>query len=283
MNRSFASMLVACLVSIGCAAPAATPPGGAGRLGELLPADAILLGEQHDAPEHQRIHREVIEALAARGVLAAVVLEMAPKGGSTAGLPRDADESTVQAALRWAEASWPWPVYGPTVMAAVRLGVTVVGGNLPRPSMRAAMAESELDQLLPADALKAQQHAIRSGHCDMLPETQIAPMTRIQIARDRAMAQTLASMVAPGKTVVLLAGARHVDRRLGVPQHLPAQVLTKVVTMRAAPAASQPPPAQDVRLAVESDQVWATAPVPAKDYCAEMKLRSAQPSGAAKP
>jgi uncharacterized iron-regulated protein len=278
MNRSFASMLLACLVSIGCAAPAAAPETAAGDLGALLPADAILLGEQHDAPEHQRIHREVVEALAARGMLAGVALEMAPQGGSTSGLPRDASESAVQAALRWTDASWPWTAYGPAVMAAVRAGAPVLGGNLPRSALRDVMAESGLDAVLPGAALEAQQHAIRLGHCDMLPETQIAPMTRVQIARDRAMAQTLASLVSPGKTVVLLAGGRHVDRQLGVPQHLPASVRAKVVTLRAGP------PREDVRSAANADATWTTPPVPPKDYCADVKPRpAAAPASAAKP
>jgi uncharacterized iron-regulated protein len=278
MNHSFASMLLACLVSIGCAAPAAAPGAGAGDLGALLPADAILLGEQHDAPEHQRIHREVVEALAARGVLAGVALEMAPQGGSTAGLPRDAGESAVQAALRWTDGSWSWAAYGPAVMAAVRAGIPVLGANLPRTAIRNVMTESALDAVLPGAALEAQQQAIRLGHCDMLPETQIAPMTRVQIARDRAMAQTLASLVSPGKTVVLLAGGRHVDRQLGVPQHLPASVRAKVVALRAGPSRDE------VRSAGNADATWTTPPVPPKDYCAEMRPRpAAAPASAVKP
>jgi uncharacterized iron-regulated protein len=278
MNRSFASMLLACLVGIGCAAPAAAPETGAGDLGALLPADAILLGEQHDAPEHQRIHREVVEALAARGLLAGVALEMAPQGGSTSGLPRDASESAVQAALRWTDASWPWAAYGPAVMAAVRAGVPVLGANLPRADIRTVMAESELDAVLSGAALKAQQQAIRLGHCDMLPESQIAPMTRVQIARDRAMARTLASLVSPGKTVMLLAGGRHVDRQLGVPQHLPADVRAKVITLRAGP------PREEARSAANADAIWSTPAVPPKDHCAELKVRpAAQPASAVRP
>jgi uncharacterized iron-regulated protein len=237
-------------------------------LGTLLPADAILLGEQHDSPDHQRIHREVIDVLAARGALAAVALEMAPQGGSTAGLPRDADEAAVQAALQWRDASWPWKSYAPAVMAAVRSGVPVLGANLPRSAMRTAMAESELDALLPGPALKAQQQAIRVGHCDMLPESQIGPMTRVQIARDRAMAQTLATVAAPGKTVVLIAGARHVDRQLGVPKHLPAGLRTKVVALRAGHS-------EGARNAEEADATWATPPVPPRDYCAGVRVRPA--------
>ena len=275
MYRRFASLLMAGLLIAGCAVPA-VPDDAVSRVDALLPADAILLGEQHDSPDHQRIHREVIDALLARGALAAVALEMAPQGGSTSGLPRDADEAAVQAALKWTDASWPWKSYAPAVMAAVRSGVPVLGANLPRAQMRTAMAESELDALLPGPALKAQEQAIRLGHCDMLPESQIAPMTRIQIARDRAMAQTLATLASPGKTVVLIAGARHVDRQLGVPKHLPAGLRTKVVALRAGPAA-------DARSAEQVDTTWATPAVPPKDYCAEVRVVRPAPDAPAGP
>ena len=277
MNRFFASLLVACLVTMGCAAPAAISGDPASRVQALLPADAILVGEQHDAPDHQRIHREVIETLAAGGALAGVALEMAPRGGSTSGLPTNAAESAVQAALHWTDESWPWTTYGPAVMAAVRAGVPVLGANLPRAGMRTAMAEGELDALLPGPALKAQQQAIRLGHCGKLPESQIAPLTRIQIARDRSMAQTLAGLASPGKTAVLLAGAGHVDRRLGVPLHLPADLRVKIVALRAGEAPD------DARSAPQADAVWITSPVPPKDYCAEMARRPAAAPGTSKP
>lgn len=194
---------------------------------------ALLIGEQHDAPEHQRFHAQTVQALAARGVLAALALEMAEQGGSTAGLPRDASEQQVRNALRWNDEAWPWAAYGPAAMAAVRAGVPVIGANLPRDGMRAAMSDASLDAALPGPALKAQQQAIRLGHCGLLPETQIGPMTRIQIARDRAMAQTLVAARVPGKTVLLLAGAGHVDPTLGVPQHLPAGFESRSETLPA--------------------------------------------------
>ncbi|WP_394788796.1 ChaN family lipoprotein [Rhodoferax sp.] len=264
MQMRAAALLGLCTaLLIGCA----TPPTSTTRALVLLPADAILLGEQHDAPDHQRIHREVIESLAAKGQLAAVALEMAEQGNSSAGLPRDADAAQVQAALHWNEAGWPWAAYGPAVMAAVHAGVPVLGANLPRAQMRAAMANPMLDVQLPGPALKAQQQAIRLGHCGMLPESQIAPMTRIQVARDMAMAQTIQAAAVPGKTVVLLAGAGHVDRSLGVPQHLPDGFIEKAVLLQvqSAPAAT--------KNAASYDQTWTTPSVPAKDYCADLQSK----------
>lgn len=223
-----------------------------------LPAQALLLGEQHDVPEHQRLHRDTVQALAARGQLAAVALEMADQGASTQGLPRDADEATVRQALRWNEAGWPWAAYGPTVMAAVRAGVPVLGANLPRGQMRAAMIDESLDARLPAPALARQREAIRTGHCDLMPPTQIEPMARIQIARDRAMADTVSQAVQtpgagqPARTVVLVAGHAHVDAELGVPQHLPPGLRVQAIT-------------------------WPKAP-PARDYCADLRRQMQRPA-----
>src|SRR5512133_3709704 len=156
------------LLLAACAAPVAPL---ASRLPALLPADVILIGEQHDAPEHQQTHRQVIEALAGRGVLAAVALEMAEQGHTTAGVARDAPEAQVKAALAWEEAGWPWAAYGPAVMAAVRAGVPVLGANLPRSQNKDSMADSNLDSQLPGPALKTQQQRIRIGHCDLLPDS----------------------------------------------------------------------------------------------------------------
>ena len=52
----------------------------------------LLLGEQHDEPEHQQLQREMVNALAGRGVLAALALEMADRGSAkaTAGCCRKA-------------------------------------------------------------------------------------------------------------------------------------------------------------------------------------------------
>lgn len=212
----------ALLLLAGCAATA--PP-------QAPAVDALLLGEQHDAAAHPALQQQYVHSLAQGGRLVAVALEMAERGHSTAGLPAGASEDQVRAALRWNVQAWPWERYGPAVMTAVRAGVPVLGANLPRGQMREAMQDGTLDRLLPGPAVKAQQQAIRRGHCDLLPEQQVRPMTRIQIARDRSMAQTLASAVTRGKTVVLIAGAGHVQPDVGVPLHLPAGVTVQPVVL----------------------------------------------------
>ena len=259
LTLAFSAGLISCASHT--TAPSRTT---ASQVDSLLPADVLLLGEQHDAKQHQQIHRHVIALLAQRGLLAAVALEMADAGATTAGLPASASEQQAQSALKWNNSAWPWAAYGPAVMAAVKAGVPVLGANLPREQMRPKMLDAALDGQLPDAALKAQQQLIRTGHCNLLPESQITPMTRIQIAKDISMAGTLTKAVMPGKVVVLLSGSGHTDRQLGVPQHLPVSLKTKAVRLRAGGAAADDK-------AESFDAVWATPALPDKDYCEEFK------------
>ena len=247
------------------------------RLHTLLPADVLLLGEQHDAADHQRLQREAVQWLALRGRLAALVLEMAERGHSTRGLPRNATEAQARTALQWNDAAWPWNAYGPVVMAAVAAGVPVLGGNLPRSQMRATMAETHWDHHLPAAALQSQYDALRDGHCGLLPESQLAPMARIQIARDASLARTAQEAVRPGQTVLLVAGGGHVLRSLGVPTHWPADIVSKVVlaqvssTQSALQNEADKRPGRPARSGSEADAVIETPALPPRDACAALR------------
>lgn len=240
------------------------------RLDSLLPADAILLGEQHDAPEHQLIAQQVVAALAAQNRLAALAIEMADGGTSTGTLQPNASEDDARRALKWNQRGWPWQVYGPVVMAAVRAGVPVLGANLPAAQTRPAMVDAALDGELPAKAMQTQQESIRGGHCDLLPASQLLPMARVQIARDRSMARTITQAALPGRVVVLLAGSGHVNRELGVPHYLPAALDAKAVLLTTNGSAASDP---------AFDAVWPTPPTPPTDYCAGLRKRLA-PRGA---
>lgn len=275
-----AALSLALLGAAGCATPAPLGADGQARLATLLPADVLLLGEQHDAPAHQQLQRQAVQWLAARGELAALALEMAEQGRSTAGLPRHASESQVQHALAWRDAGWPWQTYRPVVMAAVRAGVPVLGANLPAARQREAMRDAALDARLPPAALAEQQQRMRDGHCGLLPESQIGPMTRVQIARDIAMADTVRAARQPGRTVLLVAGNGHVHRALGVPLHLPPDLTTKVLSAQSGQAqAAIDSEVTDTLPAHTSgaDLLWPTPPVPPRDYCAELRRATRQP------
>lgn len=227
--------------------------------------DVLLLGEQHDADDHGHLQQQAIARLTEQGRLAALVLEMAESGHDTRGLPVDADEATVQQRLNWSDHAWPWPRYRAAIMTAVRAGVVVWGGNLPRSAMGEAMQTPSDFKQQHRQAWQALLDAVRSGHCDLLPESQLAPMTRIQVAKDQRMAEVAAAAAQAEQTVVLLAGAMHANANMGVPLHLPAHLSRWAVGMLTLAPSPQETQAFDA--------VWLTRATPARDHCAELRQR----------
>ena len=264
-NARLGAALVA-LALAGCASSPAVVPSAQwpAQLESALPTDVLLLGEQHDAPDHQRLQRDTVQWLAARGRLAAVVLEMAERGHSTAALARGATEAQVQSALQWNDAAWPWSAYGPVTMAAVRAGVPVLGGNLPRSAMAAAMQETRWDTHLATTARQQLLDALQDGHCGMLPAARLPAMARIQIARDASMAKTAKEPVRPGQTVLLVAGGEHVLRHRGIPTHWPQNIRSKVASAHT----------EQAQAAIKTgvDIVVATPPLPPHDACEALRL-----------
>lgn len=276
--RPWAAALLWGATLVGCSS---TPPSAPVILGEMAAADwltqlarmeqaqalpaILLLGEQHDAPEHQQWERETLQTLARQGRLAAVVLEMAHAGRDTRALQANPSEADVQAALQWDAAGWPWERYAPVVMAAVQAGIPVYGGNLPRADMRTVMQQAQWDIHLPATAWERQRDAIRIGHCDLLPDAQLTPMARIQLAKDERLGHTAKALLEPGKTVLLIAGRGHVLRGVGIPTWLPPHVSTGV-------AVAQAEGAEPTRT---SDRDWLihTPAVAPQDHCAELQTR----------
>lgn len=232
-------------------------------LERLLPTEILLLGERHDAPQHQDMQRQAVEWLAQRGLLAALVMEMAEAGHSTQGLTPQASEAEVQTALGWSDALWPWQNYGPVAMAAVRAGVPVLGGNLPRPQLRTAQTDTSLEALLGPAALERQRQAVRDGHCGLLPESRVPGMARVQVARDQSMTQTASAARRTGQVVLLVAGAAHVKRSLGVPVHLPQNIETKVVIAHAGIA--------QAAIKTEANRWHATDALPPDDACEQLR------------
>ena len=245
--------------------PTLTPAQWQAQLQAMPLPSVLLLGEQHDAAAHQRWQLATVQKLIARKQLAALVLEMAEQGHSTAGLQPSASEATVRKALRWDDKGWPWKAYGPSVMAAVRANIPVVGGNVPRDKMRDVMQQPEWDSHLSPAAWEQQRQAIRSGHCDLLPEAQITPMARVQLAKDALMAHTAQSAIQPGKTVVLIAGRGHVLRSVGIPTWLAPSSSHVIAMAQAGPKAQAE--------ASEHDFVIQTPAVPDKDHCAKLRAQ----------
>lgn len=269
--RKAAPALVTALVLAGCAsAPAILLPDPLPRV--------WIFGEQHDQVDQQRQVALLVQQMAHKRQLEAVVLEMAERGRDTAATPPGADEDDVKAALGWDARAWPWVAYGPIVMAAVRAGVPVYGGNLPDKDLRKTMNDASLDDRLDASTRERILVALREGHCGHLPARREPGMLRVQISRDASMAGVITTLLAEGndeRVVLLHTGMQHASRDRGVPVHLQASgvAATDIHVSGFGGTASA------AGLVVDSD--WPARVTERDDPCVGLAAKLNKPSGAA--
>ncbi|HEK1770513.1 TPA: ChaN family lipoprotein [Pseudomonas putida] len=249
----------------------ALPSGRVLTPGELVQAlsdvPRILVGEKHDNPDHHALQRWLLQALQTARPQGSVVLEMLQpaqqplidKVQRQAQLPSD-----LPAALDWQQ-GWDWQMYAPIVREALKgLGV-LLAGDLSPEAMREAYRRQPVLSGVRSNAPQVKAallEQVREGHCGLLPESQLPAMLVIQQQRDRHMAERLLAAPQPA---LLLAGAYHARKDLGVPLHLidlQAQGDTRVLLLA------------EVGQKVEAgmaDYVWYTAALPEQDYCAQLR------------
>ncbi|RCL22273.1 iron(III) ABC transporter [Pseudomonas sp. AFG_SD02_1510_Pfu_092] len=235
-------------------------------LQRLALAPRVLVGEKHDNPDHHALQLWLLRALQSQRPQGSLLLEMLqpeqqPLLDTLARQPLPAD---LPKALAWQE-GWDWQLYGPIVTEALQQHVPLLAANLSPAEMRQAYRQpvALVGERSNAPAVTAALlEQVRAGHCGMLPESQLPAMLAVQQQRDRRMAEQL--LVAP-QPALLLAGAYHVRKDVGVPLHLAdlqAQGVGKVLLLAEVGAQVE---------AVEADYVWYTAAMPERDYCAQLR------------
>jgi len=197
-----------------------------------LPADAaalaramqgartVLLGEVHDNAAQHALRAQALRKLVESGARPAIAFEQFDHGAQDAierarrERPRDADYLIAQAK---GAPSWRWELYKPFIALALEYDLPIVAANLARAdAMKTATSAASTDA--PPAVVRAQEDAVRRGHCDLLPPEAIPGMARAQIARDRTLAQAIAPYADRG--VVLLTGNGHARKDMGVPRWL---------------------------------------------------------------
>jgi len=236
---------------------------------QLTKAPQVLVGEQHDNPDHQALELWLLQALQTRRAQGSVLLEMLDDGQQSAVQQAQATLASGQsiadlpASLNW-QKGWDWPSYEALVRYALASPYPLLAANLERGEMMAIYSEAKQPSgsLSTAEpVLNALREQIRTSHCNLLSETQLPNMSAIQQQRDRRMAERL--LAAP-KPSLLVAGAFHVRRDLGVPLHLAdlGQSGEKVLILAEV--------GREVT-AKMADFVWYSAALPEQDYCESLR------------
>jgi uncharacterized iron-regulated protein len=239
-------------------------------LQRLAAAPRVLVGERHDNPDHHALELWLLRALAVQRPQGSLLLEMLTPDQqvkveqvrvaiATGQPPQD-----MLSALTW-QPGWAWSLYGPLVQHALRQPYPLLAANLERREIMQIYRQvpplqgqaSTAPQV--REALLAQ---IRQSHCNLLPESQLPAMLAVQQQRDRRMAEALLAAPLPS---LLIAGAYHVRRELGVPLHLRdlhAEAGTQVLILAEVGS---------VISAGSADYVWYTPAQPEQDHCAKLR------------
>lgn len=239
----------------------------------------VLLGEKHDNPDHHRLQAWVLGALVAAGRRPAVAFEMfrADQADAIArhlaGSPDDA--RGLGEALQWAQSGWPaWSLYQPIVEVALAAKLPLVAANLSAAATAAlraggvgALDAAEvrrlgLDRPFPDDVRQKLAADIRDAHCGHGPDRIVDGFVGMQRARDAHMAAALRE--AAGDGAVLIAGAGHVRRDVGVPRVLPDADTVSLAFVEVRADMTTVP-------ALAVDYVWLTPRVDDRDPCERFK------------
>ncbi|TBV03737.1 ChaN family lipoprotein [Stutzerimonas kirkiae] len=244
-------------------------------LERLAAAPRVLVGEQHDNPDHHALQVWLLQALATRREQGALLLEMLTpdqQGAVDAVKARLASGQAVtdlQGELAWAR-GWDWALYGPLVRHALRQPYPLLAANLEHGEMMRIYQEQPPlagSASTAAPVRQALLRQVREAHCGLLPESRMPAMLAIQQQRDRRMAEALLAAPLPA---LLFAGAYHVRRDLGVPLHLRdlgGEAGTQVLILAEVGKRVT---------ANQADFVWYSAALPAQDHCEKLRQEPAR-------
>lgn len=230
----------------------------------------VLVGEQHDNPDHHALQLWLLRALEQRRKQGGLLLEMLASGqqplaDNVAQQMREGRQiDDLPKALEWSN-GWPWTLYGPIVRHGLAQDYGLRAANLDRAEIMAIYREQPALQGRASTAATVREPLlaqIRESHCDKLPVSQLPAMLAVQQQRDRRMAERLLAAPQPA---MLFAGAFHVRRDLGVPLHLSDLGASATAQVLILAEVGKPVTAE------QADYVWYTAALPAEDHCARFQ------------
>lgn len=247
------------------------------RSGEVLTAQQLLvrlaaperliIGEQHDNADHHVAQLWLLRALGEQRPQGSLLLEMlTPDQQPKVDAVRQAASppSGLPETLAWQD-GWDWNLYGPIIRFALPQTYPLLAANLENSEIRAFYRNPPVLKGAQSNAPSVKEtllEQIAESHCGLLPESQMPAMLAVQQQRDRRMAERLLAAPTPS---ILLAGAWHARKDVGVPQH--AVDLGAIESPTVLMLAEQ---GGEVTAAM-ADYVWYTPATPKQDYCEQMR------------
>ncbi|MCY4358472.1 MAG: ChaN family lipoprotein [Gammaproteobacteria bacterium] len=186
----------------------------------------LILGEKHDNPDHHILQLQLLNDLISQRKLSRLTLEMLDSSSNEALRNLDGlfieDIAELRDYLGWDSEGWDWEFYGPLVTTAFQSSLPLFAGNIDQATISTVYSRPtppQIASVFDASVIKRLESDIRESHCDLLPESQIPSMVRIQQVRDHSMAEQLI-VKDEDDMGLLIAGNYHARHDLGVPNYL---------------------------------------------------------------
>lgn len=263
----------------------------------LSSARWVLLGEQHDNPSHHQLQARFLSAMLAAGRHPALAVEMITPDQADglrtvygpSGHPRlRRPLKEWNQALAWERRGWPaWSWYRPIFAAASAARLPILPANVTRDRIKSTARGADPD--IPAAVRQTQTTAVVEGHCGLIKADQAGPMVRVQVERDRVMAQAMLDGDHQTRDgAVLIAGAGHTRTDAGVPWHLQklgvARSAILSIAITESPTGETPwgdtPPRPPAQTDAPYDYLVFTDPAVRPDLCASLRARFSHSPGA---
>ncbi|QHF52782.1 ChaN family lipoprotein [Pseudomonas sp. S49] len=236
-------------------------------LTRLVESERLIIGEQHDNADHHAAQLWLLRSLGEQRPQGSLLLEMlTPDQQPRVDLVRQATTppADLPGALAWQD-GWDWNLYGPIIRFALTQTYPLLAANLESSEIRAFYRNPPVLNGAYSNVPSVKEtllEQIAESHCGLLPESQMPAMLAVQQQRDRRMAER---MLAAPKPALLLAGAWHARKDVGVPLHVVDLGATEspTVLMLAEQGGEV--------TAVMADYVWYTPATPKQDYCEQMR------------
>lgn len=262
---------------------------------ELAKARFVLLGEQHDNPDHHLLQASLVRELTGSGrhpTLAFEMLGVEQQPVVDEALAREpGNPDAIAQAVDWAKSGWPeWALYRPIFAAGLERGLPIVAANFPRAQGKALAMQGlpalspelvtrlGLDTPLPEEAARALRAELFEAHCGYMPQEHLEPMMYVQRARDAQMAERLLASD-KGDGAILITGSGHARTDRGVPARLatlsPGAQVRSMAFIEVLPGKQEPQDYTD-RFGTQRlpfDYVWFTPAAQREDPCAKLRER----------
>ncbi|MCO4320386.1 ChaN family lipoprotein [Aliidiomarina quisquiliarum] len=204
----------------------------------------LMVGEQHDHPDHHQMETFLTYFLAGQGILGHVVMEMVSPTQRRAiyqtNYFKRAAEDLTATKLNWPSDDWPWVRYEQQVKAAMRLSKGLKSGSLTQVQKESLQAFGDALALYSTDHLQYLTDQVETSHCGPFSAEETIQMVNMQIAEDQVMAQQMIAYALPDKVGLLIAGSGHVRADYGAPLWLADDVPVRTLLLVGVGASENP-------------------------------------------